>query len=126
MSIVGGIFMLFFKSASKGKTEIIERIPGIEPNGAETIKLLGFKKVSELKKQDAEELYYSLCSTNKSVEDKTILYQLRCAIYYATVKTPDPKKLHWWYWKDSDANETLISDEELFQIYGNQKNGKGM
>ena len=50
--------MLFFKSASRGKTEIIERIPGIEPNGAETIKSLGFKKVSELKKQDAEELYY--------------------------------------------------------------------
>ena len=126
MSILGGIFMLFFKSASNGKTEKIEKIPGIEQSGIDAVKALGFTKVSELKKQDAEELYYSLCAASKAVEDKTVLYQLRCAIYYATVKTADPKKLHWWYWKDSDANETLISDEELFQIYSSQKNGKGV
>ena len=120
MSIAGGKFMLFFKSKSPKKTEIIDKIPGIEESGIQAIKELGFTKVSELCRKDAEELYYSLCGENKTVADKMILYQLRCAIYYATVKTADPKKLHWWYWKDSDANDTLLSDEDLLRIY----NGK--
>lgn len=109
--------MFFFKSGSDKKTEIIDKIPGIEQSGMEAIKALGFSKVSELKMQDAEELYYKLCSMNGSVADKMLLYQLRCAIYYATVKTADAKKLHWWYWKDSDGNNNLLSDEELLQIY---------
>lgn len=113
--------MLFFKKQI-GKTDNIDKIPGIEQSGIEAIKELGFGKVSELKKLDAEELYYSLCSSGNTVADKSILYQLRCAIYYATVKTPDPKKLRWWYWKDSDANDTLLSDEDLIQIY--TQNGK--
>ena len=116
--------MLFFKKPF-GKTENIEKIPGIEQSGIQAIKELGFSKVSELYKCDAEELYYTLCLANNALTDKSVLFQLRCAIYYATVKTADPKKLHWWYWKDSDANDSLLSEEDLIQIY-TQNDMKGV
>ena len=30
----------------------------------------------------------------------TSLYMYRMAVYYASSKNPDPKKLKWWIWKD--------------------------
>ncbi len=108
---------MLFKNKNPKKTEILERIPGVEPECAVRLKELGYTSVSQLKKQDAEELYYKICIDNGSPVDKSLLYQFRCAIYYATVKKADPKKLHWWYWKDSNADNTLISDEELIKIY---------
>ncbi len=111
--------MGLFKKKAPVKKEKIEEIPGIEPEGAQIIRGLGFEKVDDLRQKDAEELYYTLCTGRKTIVDKSVLYQLRCAIYYASVRVPDPKKLHWWYWKDSDANETLLSDEDLLQIYRN-------
>ncbi|MCQ2471999.1 MAG: helix-hairpin-helix domain-containing protein [Clostridia bacterium] len=109
--------MLFFKGKGVKKTEILEKIPGVEPECAIRLKELGYTSVSQLKKKDAEEMYYKVCIDNGSPVDKTLLYQFRCAIYYATVKQADPKKLHWWYWKDSNANNSVLSDEELIKIY---------
>lgn len=108
---------MLFKSKKSKKTEMLEKIPGVEPECAVKLRELGFTSVSELKKKDAEEMYYKLCIDNGSPLEKSLLYQFRCAIYYATVKTADPKKLHWWYWKDSNANDSLVSDEELIKIY---------
>ena len=113
--------MGFFKKTASKKETAIERIPGIEPQGAQIIRDLGFRTVEDLKQKDAEELYYQLCTGQQRIVDKSILYQLRCAIYYASVRVPDPKKLRWWYWKDSDANETMLSEEDLLQIYGRKK-----
>ncbi len=115
--------MFLFNKKNK-KTEILEQIPGVEPECAVFLKELGYMKVSDLKKQDAEEMYFKLCIDKGAPQEKSLLYQFRCAIYYATVKEADPKKLHWWYWKDSDANNSMISDEELIQIYENNDIGQ--
>ena len=69
--------------------------------------------------KDAEEMYYKLSLERGEVAEKELLYQFRCAIYYATVKKADPKKLRWWYWRDKDENAGL-SDEELLKIYEKQ------
>lgn len=108
---------MLFKSKKIKKTEILEKIPGIEPECVEYLKELGYTSVSQLKKKDAEEMYFKLCIDRGAPVEKSLLYQFRCAIYYATVKQADPKKLHWWYWKDSNANRSVISDEELIKIY---------
>lgn len=108
---------MLFKSKNSKKTEMLERIPGVEPECAVRLRELGYTSVSQLKKKDAEEMYYKLCIDNNKLLEKSLLYQFRCAIYYATVKQADPKKLHWWYWKESNANDSVISDEELFKIY---------
>lgn len=108
---------MLFKNKNPKKTEMLEKIPGVEPECAEKLRELGFTSVSQLKKKDAEEMYYKLCIDKGTPVEKSLLYQFRCAIYYATVKQADPKKLHWWYWKDSNANDSLISDEELIKIY---------
>ncbi len=109
--------MLFRKSKKSSKTEILSQIPGVEPECAEALTLLGFTKVSQLKGKDAEEMYYELSMKRGEVAEKSLLYQFRCAIYYATVKTADAKKLHWWYWKDSTANDEIIDVEQLLEMY---------
>lgn len=113
----GGGGRMLFKSKKQKKTEILEMIPGVEPECAEKLRQLGYTSVSQLQKKDAEEMYYTLCLENGKPLEKSLLYQFRCAIYYATVRQADPKKLHWWYWKDSNANDSVVSDEELLKIY---------
>lgn len=107
--------MLFSRKNKNTKIEDINKIPGIEPEGALAIQELGFNSVSELKMKDAEEMYYRVCIEKGGIADKTLLYQFRCAIYYATVKTADPKKLRWWYWKDSDANDTMVDLSDIYE-----------
>lgn len=113
--------MLFSKRKKSSKTEILTDIPGIEPECAEALTLLGYSKVSEIKGKDAEEMYYQLSAIRGEVAEKSLLYQFRCAIYYATVKVADPKKLHWWYWKDSSANDEIIDVEQLIEMYKETK-----
>ena len=108
---------MLFKKKNFRKTDVLEKIPGVEPECAARLRQLGFTSVSQLKKKDAEEMYYKICIDENDPVDKSLLYQFRCAIYYATVKQADPKKLHWWYWKDSNANNSTVSDEELIKIY---------
>lgn len=109
--------MWFNKKKKSSKTEIICQIPGIEPECTEALVALGYETVAQLTAKDAEEMYYELCLARGQVQEKSILYGFRCAIYYATVHTPDPKKLHWWYWKDSDANEEITDVEQLVEMY---------
>ena len=118
-SIYGVHKMFFFNRKKSCETEEISTIPGIEAEGVAALEELGFKKVSELKGKDAEEMYYELSVKRGEVTEKTLLYQFRCAIYFATVKKADPKKLHWWYWKDSSANDEIISVEQLIEVYKN-------
>ena len=109
--------MWFNKKKKSSKTEIIIQIPGIEPECAEALTELGYETVSQLKGKDAEEMYYELSIRRGAVIEKSVLYGFRCAIYFATVHTADPKKLHWWYWKDSDANEEITDVEQLAEMY---------
>lgn len=109
--------MWFIKKKKPSKTEIIAEIPGIEQECADALSELGFDSVSQLKGKDAEEMYYELSIKRGEVLEKSILYGFRCAIYYATVQTADPKKLRWWYWKDTDSDPIPTTSEELIEIY---------
>ncbi len=109
--------MLFSKRKKVSKTENIDSIPGIEKECVEALRELGYENVSSLQGKDAEEMYYKLSAIKGSVQKKELLYGFRCAIYYATVKKADPKKLHWCYWKDSTANDEIIDVETLLEMY---------
>ena len=109
--------MLFSKNKGKKRNEKVEKIPGIEREGVEALKELGYENTSSLAGEDAEKMYYELSARRGDVADKSILFQFRCAIYYSTVKKADPKKLHWWYWKDSSANDDVIGVEDLIEMY---------
>ena len=109
--------MWFNKKKKSSKTEIISEIPGIEQDCADAIMELGFETVSQLKMKDAEEMYYELSIKRGAVQEKSILYGFRCAIYYATVRTADPKKLHWWYWKDESSDDEIDDIEQLVEFH---------
>ncbi len=108
--------MWFNKKKKSSKTEIISQIPGIEEECIVALTELGFENTSQLKGKDAEEMYYELSIRRGQVLEKSILYGFRCAIYYSTVQVADPKKLHWWYWRDSDSDATDEDYAELMNI----------
>lgn len=109
--------MWFNKKKKSSKTEIISQIPGIEEECVAALAELGFENTTQLKGKDAEEMYYELSIKRGQVAEKSILYGFRCAIYYSTVKTADPKKLHWWYWKDESSDDEITDIEQLAQMY---------
>lgn len=111
--------MLFKKDKRPSPGSDISTVPGIEHEAVEALRELGFNTVGELRAKDAEEMYYKLSLERGEVAEKELLYQFRCAIYYATVKKADPKKLRWWYWRDKDENSEL-SAEELIAMYDKQ------
>ena len=47
-----------------------------------------------------EEMYQKECDVRGQMVDRCQLYMYRMAVYYASSKNPDPKKLKWWIWKD--------------------------
>lgn len=109
--------MWFNRKKKSSKTQIIAQIPGIEPECAEALTELGYETVSQLKGKDAEEMYYELSIRRGAVIEKSVLYGFRCAIYYATVHTADPKKLHWWYWKDEQSTDETADLNQLLDMY---------
>lgn len=117
MSTLGGITMALFKKKIVSKDEPIAKIPGIEPSAVEALAKFGYTRTTQIKGADAEDMYYRYCIETGEVEDKCLLYQFRCAVYYSTVKKPDPKKLRWWYWKDSQTDREITDLEQLAQIY---------
>lgn len=108
--------MWFNIKKKSSKTEIISLIPGVEQDCIDALAELGFDCVSQLKGRDAEEMYYELSIKRGAVQEKSVLYGFRCAIYYATVQVADPKKLHWWYWKDSETESTEDDIRELMDM----------
>lgn len=109
--------MWFNKKKKSSKTQIIAQIPGIEQDCAEALTELGYETVSQLNGKDAEEMYYELSIRRGAVIEKSVLYGFRCAIYYATVHTADPKKLHWWYWKDEQSTDETADLNQLLDMY---------
>lgn len=111
--------MLFKKDKRPSPGSDISTVPGIEKDAVQALRELGFNTVGELCAKDAEEMYYKLSLDRGEIAGKELLFQFRCAIYYATVKKADPKKLRWWYWRDKDENPEL-SAEELIEMYDKQ------
>ena len=74
-------------------------IPGVGKSIAVDLKGIGVKSVRDLKGKDPETLYEQMCKKQGIKIDRCMLYVMRCAIYYASTKNPDPEKLKWWNWK---------------------------
>ncbi|HEU4569916.1 MAG TPA: helix-hairpin-helix domain-containing protein, partial [Gemmatimonadales bacterium] len=72
---------------------------GIGPSLAADLRLLGIRRVADLKGRDPERLYRKLERLTGSHQDPCVLYTFRCAVYYASTPRPKPELLKWWNWK---------------------------
>lgn len=82
-------------------------IPGIGKSIAEDLNNIGIVQVSDLKDKNPEQLYKKICIKQGVKVDRCMLYVMRCAVYYASTKNPDPEKLKWWYWKEKNSLESI-------------------
>ena len=80
--------------------ELLE-IPGVGPKIACDLWDLGLRAPADLASRNPQELYDSLCSLRGVPVDRCMLYEMRCAVYYANNEQHDPRLLAWWNWKDA-------------------------
>ena len=76
------------------------RIPGVGPSIASDLRRLGIQEPSGLRGRNPEKLYAELCRLDGRPVDRCVLYEFRCAVYFASETTHDPELLKWWHWKD--------------------------
>jgi Pathogenicity locus len=77
----------------------LRAIPGIGPSLANDLRKLGVVRVEDLKQRDPQAMYDELCHQTGTQQDRCVLYAFRCAVYFASRSTHDPKLLKWWNWK---------------------------
>ena len=77
-------------------------IPGVGRSIAEDLWNIGIRSVDDLRGQDPETLYDLSNRFAGKIQDRCLLYVMRCAVYFADTPTAkqDPVKLKWWNWKD--------------------------
>jgi hypothetical protein len=75
-------------------------IPGVGRSIADDLIQMGIKKVSDLKGKDADRLYSKSNRQAGVVQDRNLLYTLRCAVYFASNEKHDAEKLKVSNWKD--------------------------
>ena len=83
------------------KVDELQTIPGVGPSIAADLRMLGIRKVTDLKGRDPKVLYDALSVLTDTRQDPCVLYTFRCAVYYASHIRHDPEKLKWWNWKDA-------------------------
>lgn len=74
-------------------------IPGIGPKVGMMLAEIGINDVSDLVERNPESLYDDICRFRGEILDRCVLYHFRCAVYFASNKTHEPKLLKWWNWK---------------------------
>lgn len=77
----------------------LRQIPGIGPNMAEHLNLIGIDRVEQLAGRDPEALYRADCDAHGCHVDRCVLYVYRLAVYYAENEAHEAEKLKWWNWK---------------------------
>jgi len=82
------------------KTQLTS-IPSIGKRGAVHLNNIGIFYVEDLIGANADDLYLKDSLFKGYQDDRCLLYQYRCAIYYANNKNHDSDKLKWWSWKDN-------------------------
>ena len=83
----------------------LQKIPGIGKACALDLYNIGVHKISDLKNQNPAVLYDHLNTLTGATHDICMLYTFRCAVYFASEKTHEKKKLNWWYWKNKTYRE---------------------
>ena len=84
----------------------LRSIPGVGKRVEQDLRDLGMKRPSCLKSENPEKLYAKLNRLRGATTDRCMLYVLRCAVYFARTKNPDPEKLKWWNWSDKNLKNT--------------------
>lgn len=87
-------------SKATSTEQLLMTIPGVGIKTAQDYILLNIQKVAELKDRNPSLLYEQLCIIKGTRIDRCELYQLRCAVYYASNTIHQPELLKWWNWKD--------------------------
>lgn len=77
-------------------------IPSVGKSIANKFYGIGIKKISDLKDKDPEEIYFKCCAADNEQHCRCFLYTIRCAIYFASTKNPDPALLKWNRWGDKN------------------------
>jgi hypothetical protein len=90
------------KMQSKKEATLREfrKIPGVGKSIALDLWKLGLRSISDLRNKDPQQLYARFCRLEGRPVDRCLLYVFRCAVYYTSHKSHDPKLLLWWNWKD--------------------------
>jgi hypothetical protein len=78
----------------------LQIIPGVGKRLSRDLVDLGYRKVEDLRREDPERMYQSLCSQRGQHIDRCVLYVFRCAVYFASNSVHEPELLKWWNWKD--------------------------
>ena len=78
----------------------LQIIPGVGKRLSQDLVDLGYSKVEDLRGEDPERMYQSLCSQRGQHIDRCVLYVFRCAVYFASNSVHEPELLKWWNWKD--------------------------
>lgn len=103
--------MLFKKKNKEPKSELIADLSFLTDEAKEAFRVLEIKETSQLRGKEADNFYLDYCVESGGVADRSILYEMRAAVYFADTAKPDEKKLRWWYWKDTNTqNEELFND----------------
>ena len=86
--------------AYKQAVKELTQIPGVGRSIADDLIQMGITKVSDLKNKDADRLYHKSNRQAGVVQDRLLLYTLRCAVYFASNEKHEPEKLKWSNWKE--------------------------
>ena len=85
----------------KMQSDDLQSIPGVGPSIASDLRVIGIRRVADLRGRDPEQLYARSNALRGVQQDRCLLYVFRCAVYFATVAKPRPDRLKWWAWKDA-------------------------
>jgi hypothetical protein len=88
-------------SSPTNSSQDLQRIPGIGPRLAVMLQEVGIQNIADLRGRSPEKLYAKLNVVRGKREDPCVLYNFRCAVYFATEPNPEPERLKWWNWKDA-------------------------
>lgn len=102
---LGKVQTLMSRSRHIDHTDL-QSIPGVGKSIAQDLIDLGYRGPSDLRGEDPERMYESLCRLRGIRIDRCMLYTFRCAIYFVDNANHDPELLKWWNWKDSDDSES--------------------
>jgi nucleotidyltransferase/DNA polymerase involved in DNA repair len=83
----------------------LQKIPGIGKACAPDLYHIGIRKIADLEKQNPALLYNRLNTITGVIHDVCMLYTFRCAVYFASEKKHEKKRLDWWYWKNKTYRE---------------------
>lgn len=104
--------MFFKKKSNTPKNVKIDELDFLTNEAKEAFRLLEIIDTQQLIGKEGDNFYLDYCVESGGVADKVILYEMRAAVYFASTAKPDPKKLRWWYWKDTNTeNEELYNDD---------------